>query len=591
MPVKLRWRHQSIFIKILLVNGLILLVFTLLLLAVTRTVGSNGAAIADQGVAITDQSALILALESGAKEQQKLMEELQVINGQLTKYRDAEMISQRLQKQLEEFGYWSADLALSLQNDSQLQAKARKKAVYATLTAFATVNAKDAAILRPMIDRYCETSDAAVDSYTDDDRAKGNKLSADARRRKIEISKKLAEVGVAVEQAVQEATRRSEEIFARIRASSEAVIQTSRKLSESRALVENAAAQVGSGNTAIRLIVYVAMLAGVTLGFTLSLWFGRAMARRIQVSKQVLDTMAKGDLTSRFEDDARDELGNMGQSLTHTLGSLREAFQTIGDNGALLTQASETLSKVSDHIGGQARNTSDQAVATSEAANRLDASVQSVTAGLEEMGASISEIAKTSASAAGIANQAVQETETANQIVVRLQQDSEEINAIVGLISTIAAQTNLLALNATIEAARAGTAGRGFAVVASEVKELAKKTATATVDIQRRITAIHASSSEVSAATIRVAAIIKEINACQSSIAAAVEEQAATTSELSRSMTDAASQARNITGSTTSVAGIAQETAITAGETAEVSQTLARLAEELKRILNRFQTK
>ncbi len=174
--------------------------------------------------------------------------------------------------------------------------------------------------------------------------------------------------------------------------------------------------------------------------------------------------------------------------------------------------------------------------------------------------------------------------------MARLNPDSAEISAIVGLISNIAGQTNLLALNATIEAAQAGDAGRGFAVVAAEVKDLARKTATATIDIQRRIAAIQASSSEASDATVKVAAIIKEINNYQTAIAAAIEEQAATTSELSRSMADASSQAKHITGNITSVAGIAKETTVTAGETAEAARTLARLADELKLILARFRT-
>ncbi|MCC6539633.1 MAG: PAS domain S-box protein [Bryobacterales bacterium] len=212
-----------------------------------------------------------------------------------------------------------------------------------------------------------------------------------------------------------------------------------------------------------------------------------------------------------------------------------------------------TLGATSDEIlaalNASAEQTAARATAVSTASLDVSRSLQGVATATEEMTASISEIARNAADAAQVAAGAVSAAESTNVIIMELGASSAEIGKILKAITSIAEQTNLLALNATIEAARAGEAGKGFAVVANEVKELAKETARATEDIEKKIQAIQNNTRRSVTAIGEISTVINRINDISTSIASAVEEQSVTTNEIGRSATDAARSASSIAAS------------------------------------------
>ncbi len=66
-----------------------------------------------------------------------------------------------------------------------------------------------------------------------------------------------------------------------------------------------------------------------------------------------------------------------------------------------------------------------------------------------------------------------QKVETIGEQILRLSEQTGQIDKIISDVTDIADQTNLLALNAAVEAVRAGEQGKGFAVVAQEIRKLA----------------------------------------------------------------------------------------------------------------------
>jgi methyl-accepting chemotaxis protein len=125
-----------------------------------------------------------------------------------------------------------------------------------------------------------------------------------------------------------------------------------------------------------------------------------------------------------------------------------------------------------------------------------------------------------------------EKTDLADTCVKELLTCAAQIGSVTDVISSIASQTSLLALNATIEAARAGAAGRSFAVVAGEVKELAGRTAQATLEVGEHIQRIQDAARRSVEALEEVSARIAEQRDLCQRIEAAVVDQTSSTGQI-----------------------------------------------------------
>lgn len=257
------------------------------------------------------------------------------------------------------------------------------------------------------------------------------------------------------------------------------------------------------------------------------------------------------------------------------LGWLDLAMQRLeSDAVGIVGRLSDASKKLSVDTQGVAR----EAEHTNSEVGRQYAETEQVAAAINEMSASVQEVA-------GHAGQTVEAAKGANEkaeagialvdgtvsrlrelcdqilntasSVQQLAHEADGISAIVNTITDIADKTNLLALNAAIEAARAGEQGRGFAVVADEVRELAVRTREATSEIEQMVAGLQQKSqqtvatmeqgaehaqgtvdqaAEANQALSEISGAMQTILDMNQQVAAAVEQQSDVADDINRSV-------------------------------------------------------
>ncbi|PWC75804.1 methyl-accepting chemotaxis protein [Azospirillum sp. TSH64] len=194
----------------------------------------------------------------------------------------------------------------------------------------------------------------------------------------------------------------------------------------------------------------------------------------------VLESLSRGDLTSRIDKQYEGVFQRLKDDFNGTVGRLSEIVQRIDHAAGSIAIASREVAEGSMDLSERTEQQASSLEETAASMEQLAATVRSNADNAQQVNGFATE-ARTAASRGG------QVATSAVEAMRRIEQSSQKISDIIGVIDEIAFQTNLLALNAAVEAARAGDAGRGFAVVAQEVRQLAQRSAQASKEIKALI--------------------------------------------------------------------------------------------------------
>ena len=275
------------------------------------------------------------------------------------------------------------------------------------------------------------------------------------------------------------------------------------------------------------LAMGLAVLA-LAVALLLGAWMVRSLGRELGGDpadvRAALRQVAQGDLA------APEQSAGVPVGLMAELAAMRQALRTlvgqVRDSTVAITHASGEIAQGNNDLSGR---TEQQASALDETA----ASMEELSSTVQQNAANAQQASTLAVGAAQVAQQGGAVVGEVVATMKGINDSSQRIADIIGVIDSIAFQTNILALNAAVEAARAGEQGRGFAVVASEVRTLAQRSADAAKEIRGLIQTSVERVAQGSALVDRAGNTMEEVVASIGRVSAIVAEISAASSEQS----------------------------------------------------------
>lgn len=289
---------------------------------------------------------------------------------------------------------------------------------------------------------------------------------------------------------------------------------------------------------------------------------------------RVLAELAKGNLTEKIDAEYQGTFGILKDSSNETAEQLKSIVVQVNQSALEVATASAELSTGSDDLS---RRTEAQASALEETA-----------ASMEQLAVTVKQNADNAGEANELAdksrNMAVEGEKVAKEAVEAMgtiEESSQQVSDIIGVIDDLAFQTNLLALNAAVEAARAGEAGKGFAVVAEEVRTLAQRSAQASNEIKSLITSSNSQVKNGVELVNNAGRVLNDITTSITQVADIVSEIANASAEQTQGIDE-------VNVAVTEMDDMTQQNSSLVEESTAAARLLERQAAEMQRLMSFF---